>query len=147
MTPRAGSPFPSSRQSSVRRRTLVSWAPRVVVWLFIGTQKKVSGPPLCPSRLTKRRTYRLRSVIYRYVSRQSSEKWFKPEYLSYPLSSPREQLNKWYFIRKGKTPRVRELSRDIWARTLTGGERIGARISMYEERERERDNKICMWYK
>jgi hypothetical protein len=42
------------------------------------------------------------------------------------------------FYKERKTPRVRELSRDIWARTLTGGERIGA-ISMYEERERERE--------
>jgi hypothetical protein len=41
---------------------------------FYWHSKKVSGPPLCPSRLTKRRTYRPRSVIYRYVSRQSSEK-------------------------------------------------------------------------
>jgi hypothetical protein len=45
----------------------------VVAWLFIGTQKKVSGPPLCPRWLTKRRTYRPRSVIYGPVSRQSSE--------------------------------------------------------------------------
>ncbi len=51
----------------------MTWG-KVVVWLFIGTQKKVSVPPLCPSRLTKRRTYRPSSVIYRYVSRQSSEK-------------------------------------------------------------------------
>ncbi len=54
------------------------------------------GGPLCPSRLTKRRTYRPRSVIYRYVSRQGSEKWFKPEYSSYPLSILCGQLNKWY---------------------------------------------------
>jgi hypothetical protein len=46
----------------------------VVVWLFIGTQKKVSDPPPCPRWLTKRRTYRPRSVIYRHVGRQSSEK-------------------------------------------------------------------------
>jgi hypothetical protein len=41
---------------------------------FYWHSKKVGAPPLCPSRLTKRRTYRPRSVIYRYVSRQSSEK-------------------------------------------------------------------------
>ncbi len=76
----------------------------VVVWGFYWHSKKVSGPPLCPSRLTKRRTYRPHSVIYRYVSRQSSEKWFKSEYSSYPLSILRGQLNKWYFIRKGKLP-------------------------------------------
>jgi hypothetical protein len=71
---------------------------------FYWHSKKVSGPPLCPSRLTKKRTYRPRSVIYRYVSRQSSEKWFKPAYSSYPLSILRGQLNKWCFIRKGKLP-------------------------------------------
>jgi hypothetical protein len=41
---------------------------------FYWHSKKISDPPLCPNRLTKRRTYRPRSVIYRYVSRQSSEK-------------------------------------------------------------------------
>ena len=41
---------------------------------FYWHSKKVSGPPLCPERLTKRRTYRPRTVIYRHVRRQSSEK-------------------------------------------------------------------------
>ena len=36
--------------------------------------KKVSDPPLCSRWLTKRRTYRPCSVIYRHVGRQSSEK-------------------------------------------------------------------------
>ena len=37
----------------------------VVVWLVMGTKKKVSGPPLCPIWLTKGRTDCPRSVIYR----------------------------------------------------------------------------------
>ena len=36
--------------------TLLDPNTKVVVRLFIGTQKQVSGPPLCPLRLTKRRT-------------------------------------------------------------------------------------------
>ena len=48
--------------------------PRRSSLAFYWHSKKVSDPPLCPNRLTKRRTYRPRSVIYRYVSRQSSEK-------------------------------------------------------------------------
>ncbi len=67
----------AKQDQSLQVRTIVLLVHLVlclVVWLFIGTQKKVSGPPLCPSRLTKRWTYRPCSVIYRYVSRQSSEK-------------------------------------------------------------------------
>ena len=41
---------------------IYSW---VVVWLFIGTQKKGSGPPLCPICLTTRRTDCPRILIYR----------------------------------------------------------------------------------
>ncbi len=55
----------------------------------------------CPRCLTKRRTYHPHSVIYRHVSRQNSEKWFKTKYSSRPISSPHEQLNKWYY-KEGK---------------------------------------------
>ena len=51
----------------------------VIYWLlssltFYWHSKKVSDPPLCSKSLTKRRTYRPSSVVYRYVRRQNSEK-------------------------------------------------------------------------
>ena len=40
---------------------------------FYWHSKNVSGPPLCPRWLTKRRTYHPSSVIYQLVGRQTSE--------------------------------------------------------------------------
>ncbi len=80
--PRTFSTVPTTPNTRTRTRTLVGdldwgqvgvWMRRVGSLAFYWHSKKVSGPPLCPSRLTKRRTYRPRSVIYRYVSRQNSE--------------------------------------------------------------------------
>ncbi len=56
---------------------------------FYWHSKKISDPPLWPSRLTKRRTYCPRSVIYRYVGRQSSEKWFTSCRSNMSLQCPR----------------------------------------------------------
>ncbi len=67
----------------------------VVVWLFIGTLKRLlSGPPLCLRCLTKRRTYRPHCVFYRHVSRQSSEKWFKS---FFPRENLRPFPSRWVF--------------------------------------------------
>jgi hypothetical protein len=78
-----------------------------------------------------------------HVSRQSSEKWFKPKYSSRPLSSPREQLNKWYYKGKDRLPEYGSFP-VILSPYSNRGERIGARISVYEERDREIIKYTCV---